>query len=132
MNPEDAYRAHTDWARAAFRPDTNQGAWYQARVEAVCRPIAPAVLRSQGVDPGDQPTARQLAPGRSGVAGMRALGPVASTQVTLTWEPRDVAVPDGLGDQPTDVFAPEPGEPEPGSVQAQIHVIVGGAGDPIF
>lgn len=90
MNPDDAYRAQTDWARAVRDPSSNHGAWFGQRMHEL--------LSAPGGDP-EQGLYRRLGSPDS-FEMLRASGPGVESSMIMGYEPnrRDP------GELPTDVY----------------------------
>lgn len=109
MNPDQAYRMHTDWARAVQRPGTPTADWFASRMAASCRPL----------NPGDTSLFRVYSEPQS-FPGMLRTGPEpVGTNVVVGWEPRERHA----DEIPADVFAEPVPEPEPMSVKASAVIV---------
>lgn len=89
MNPEEAYRAQTDWARAVQTPGSPHAEWMQQRIGQLC---APDSIRRLG-EP--QTFDRIL-----------RIGPATDASIVVGYEPTE---PTGEED-PTDVFPDPPAD----------------------
>lgn len=130
MNPEEAYRAQTNWARAAGKEGSNHQRWFTEQAKRHCTPLTPMLaereeVRSTSGQQAREPMlARQILSGSDGPDGMWAMGPVVETNLILDWEMHTDRSPTSpLVDEPTDVYEPEPDVPAAGSVHAQALVI---------
>lgn len=104
MNPEKAYEAHTDWARAALRPGTSHHRWFQSRLRSGCTPL------------GDGGSFRQFMGGDDSIESMRAFGPTVEVSMIVKDNPEGSHPPR----MSTDVYTPEPPAPAAGSLATRI------------
>lgn len=130
MNPEEAYRAQTDWARAVNKDGSDHHRWFAEQARRHCTPLTRLfaeredVRSANGQASGGPMLARQMLSGSTGPDGMWAMGPVVETNLVLDWEMHTRPSPASrLVDEPADVYEPEPDRPAAGSISAQALVI---------
>jgi hypothetical protein len=103
MNPDEAYRLHTDWVRAVRDDSSNHAAWMRRRVDelAAASPTGAHFRRL-----GEPQT----------LASFRRTGPLMDTRTVVGYEP---AAGVDVNELPTDVYDIASVEPEPGTVSAE-------------
>lgn len=111
MNPDLAYRLHTDWARAASRPGTNHHNWFTQRTKQSCTARKPET---------GEPGWRQFTTATDTVEAMRRVGPFTQVSFAVDYTPAVETDQVGL---PGDVYAPLPQEPAAGSVTSDIIMV---------
>lgn len=112
MNPEKAYEAHTDWARAALRDGSSHHRWFQSRLLNGCTPLA-----------ADAGAFRQFMGGDDSVESMRAFGPVVEVNIVTGADTHVSGVSTSANPSTlvsTDVYTAEPPAPQAGSLNTQI------------
>lgn len=108
MNPEMAYRLHTDWARAVLKPDSPTNGWFQKTLAGHCRPI--------GLDVAGHGSSFRIFTEPTSFAAMLRTGPTSNTRIVVGYDRHD---DDPAAAVPTDVYAAEAPEPAPLSVDAE-------------
>lgn len=101
MNPDEAYRLQTDWARAVTRPGTPTADWMARRTWQVSRPMTGD----------DSKRHRRLSEPTVTIEAMRRAGPVRDTNMVVAFQKNEDYDPDAL---PTDVYEAATVEPAPG------------------
>jgi hypothetical protein len=101
VNPDEAYRLHTDWARAINRPGTGPAAWFERRIED-----------NFDRGPMTQGEFRRFGEAQT-IDAMRRTGPIRGTAYVVGYERTNGA---SAGELPGDVYA-QAAEPDTMSIE---------------